>query len=448
MNLPDLARARQVWLTPPRLVVGGVLATALGSAAALFSVGHNPGQLLTAWVLLMQGAVLFFYGVPAAVNDFVEEHRNNTWDMLRLTPLTAAEIVVGRLTASTSYAAYLALCLAPWALFAQTLEGAPSPTRLAAQWAALALTFVGASATGVAAAALAARLQAGRVGNTGLAMGGLGAVTASWTLGMLASSDKIELVFGTVPLGLWLTALLVLWSGWSLAAAARLVDRLLSERPRPAFFPAFLASVWAFLVLWVPGGHTRYAELASAAACLSIPAVLALLSAFTEGEGAEQWRANLRLAKRRRDWTAALPGWAWPWLTVAALAAVTAALRPETSRIALMTACFLARDFLLLGALRTVMRKGVEVAGIALMGALYLLPLFYGLATGEAGAVFLFMFLPTGSQTAGFAANVLPGFLQLVLAGLLFYNGVRRAARTERGQEGLTGAPEGPGLLR
>lgn len=447
MNLPDLARARQVWLTRPRLLAGGVLAAAVGSAAALFNVGDDAGRYLTSWVLVLQGAVLFFYGVPAAVNDFVEEHRNNTWDMLRLTPLTAAEIVVGRLLASTSYAVYLALCLAPWALFAQTLQDAPAPGLLAAQWAALALAFVGAAGTGVAAAALAARIQAGRVGNTGLAMGGLGALAAGWTLGMLASKETVPLVFGAVHAGTWMSALLVLWAGWSVAAASRLVDRLLSERPRPLFFPAFLVTVWAFLLLWAPaGGHTRFAEMASAAACVTVPAVVALLSAFAEGEGEEQWRANLRLAKRRRDWSAALPGWAPAWLTVAALAAVTAALRPDTTRIAVMTVCFLARDFFLLAALRTAFRKGVEVAAMALMGGLYLLPLFYGLAAGDVGS--LFMFLPTVSETAGFAENVLPGVLQAGLAGLLLFEGVRRSARADRTPARVTGDVEGGSLLR
>ena len=115
----------------------------------------------------------------------------------------------------------------------------------------MALTFVATSATGLAAAALAARIQAGRVGMTGLAMGALGSTVCGWTIGTLWQfHDKANLIFGTVPLGLCLLTFTALWAGWGVVAATQLLGRLLSERPRPFVFPAFLTTVWAFTALF------------------------------------------------------------------------------------------------------------------------------------------------------------------------------------------------------
>ena len=427
MNLPDLARARQVWLTPPRLVVGGLLASAVGAFAALMCVGFDTGKLLTVWVLLLQNAILFFYGVPAAVNDFVEEHRNNTWDMLRLTPLTAAEIVLGRLAASTSYAVFLAAALAPWALFAQTMPGAPGFTALAGLWAALALGFVAASATGIAAAGLAVRIQGGQVGSAGLAMGGLGFLASGYTQVLVVSKETVHLIVGPVPAALYFSAALGLWALWSSTAAVRLVGRLLSERQFPWALPAFLATLWGILAIWSPAGRGGEAW---GALCITVPAVVALLSAFAEGEGEEDWRANYRLAERRRSREALVPGWAPAWLTVALLAGLTFAARPEADRIATMVVFFLARDLFLLGSLRASLKRNVEVAAMLVLGSLYILPVMYMGVTENIAS--LYWMVPMEAANAGFLANILPGALQALAAGGLFWGRVRMLRKDEK----------------
>ncbi|TBR18020.1 hypothetical protein EPO15_15675 [bacterium] len=427
MNLPDLRRARQVWLTPPRLVVGGVLATAVGACAALLCVGNDSGQLLTGWILTLQNMVLFFYGVPSAVNDFVEEHQNNTWDMLRLTPLTAAEMVLGRLLASTSYAVFLAAALAPWALFALPLPRAPGLLPLLAQWAAMGLGFAAASATGIAAAALAARIQAGRVGNAGLAMGGLGFIASGYTQVLAVSTGTVPLVVGPVPAFLYFAAALGLWTAWSASAAVRLVGRLLSEPQSRWALPGFLATLWAYLALWVPGGRTAEAW---ECLCITVPAVVTLLASFAEGEGPEEWRTGLRLAAKKRSWRPLVPGWAAPWLTVAGLAGLTLALRPELARIAALVAIFLARDLFVLGTLRVALRKNVEVAGMVVLGSLYILPVLTLASTSNIGA--LYWLVPMQSETAGFLANILPGALQALAAAGLFGWRVRTLGRSEK----------------
>lgn len=430
MNLPDLARARQVWLTNPRLVVGGTLATAVAALLALASIGSDSGRTLTLWILLLQNIVLFFYGVPAAVNDFVEEHRNNTWDMLRLTPLTAAEIVFGRLAASTSYAVFLAAVLAPWALFAQNLQGAPGLLTLAAQWGAMTLGFAATAATGIAAAALAARIQAGRVGNAGLAMGGLGFLASGYTQFMAISNETVPLLFGPVPGFAYFSLALAAGAFWGATAAVRLVGRLLSERQAPWGLPAFMATVWALLALWVPGG--RGAEIWDSL-CITVPAVIAVLAAFAEGEGSEDWRANLRLAERRRSWLPLLPTWAPQLATVALLAALTLVVRPEAARMAGMSVFFLARDLSILGALRLAVRRNVEALAMALLGGGYILPMIYFAATD--GRSSIHWVIPMEAPALGVAANAAPGALQALAAAALLAWAVRRTKKE-------------PGLLR
>lgn len=432
MNLPDLSRARQTTLTTPRLVIGGVLATALGAGAALMSIGPDAGRSLTTWVLLLQSLVLFFYGVPAAVNDFVEEHQNNTWDMLRLTPLTAAEMVVGRLLASTSYAVYLALVIAPWAFFAQGLDTAPGAATLVAQWASMGLGFVAASATGVAAAALASRIQGGKVGNAGLAMGGLGFCIAGYSqvIAVGANPETIRLLIGDVPVVYWAICGLALWAAWGVTAAVRTVGRLLSERPSAATLPLFLTSLWAYLGLWRPGTGSSGPEIAMGAFCVTAPAVVALLASFAEGEDAEEWKAKLRAAQKGGAWSPLVPGWASAWLTVTLLAAVTAVARPEAARICVLVSAFLARDLMLMAGLRAALKKNVEVAGAVLLGCLYILPVIYLTAAGNSGA--LYWLVPMEAAKAGFLANVLPGAAQALAALALLWGRVRNLRREDR----------------
>lgn len=415
MNLPDLIRARRAWLTPQRLVAGGVMTTAVGAVAALTSVGAQAGELLTGWVLLLQTLILFFYGVPAAVNDFVEEHRNNTWDMLRLTPLTAAEIVAGRLAASTSYAVYLAATLAPWALFAQTLQSSPGYLGLAVQWTALSLGFAATASLGIAAAAFSSRVEGGRMGNSGMAIGGLGCLITGYALGMFHSRSTVNLLVGTVPVYAALGGVLALAAFWGSVAAVRTVGRLLSERQTPWAVPAFMASLWGALALWVPPG--RGAEVFDTL-CITAPALVALLASVAEGEDREDWKAKFRSALRRGDAAALAPAWATAWGTLVLLAGLTFALKPDASRVAAMVVCFLARDLFLIGTLRTFFKRNVETASMALLGGLYILPVMYGFATDSASS--LYWAVPMEAAKTGFLANVLPAFLHAAAAGTIF----------------------------
>lgn len=432
MNLPDLLRARRTWLTPARLIIGGILGTALGAGAALLSVGPDAGRSLTVWVLLLQSVVLFFYGVPAAVNDFVEEHRNNTWDMLRLTPLTAAELVLGRILASTSYAVYLAAVVAPWAVFAQGLDSAPGYLTLFALWAALLLGFVAASTTGVAAAALAARLQGGKVGNTGLAMGGLTFLVSGsvQTLAFSTRDETVTLIVGSVPMYLWATLGLGLWAAWAWAASVRMVGRLLSERQTEWALPAFLVTLWAYLGLWLPKTGASGPDFALGTVCLTAPAVVALMASLAEGEDAEDWKTKLRAAAKRRSLGPLVPGWGAAWLTVAALAGLTAAARPETTRIAILVSVFLARDLMLLSTLRAFMKRNFETAAVAVLGSVYILPVIYLTAVRDLGA--LYYLVPMESDKVGALANIMPGAAQALAAAILFWGMVRRLRRDDR----------------
>lgn len=352
--------------------------------------------------------------------------------MLRLTPLTAFEMVVGRLLASTAYAVYLAVVLAPWAFFAQGLDMAPGTATLLAQWASMVLGFVAASATGVAAAALAARIQGGKVGNAGLAMGGLGFCIAGYSqvIAVGARPETIRLLIGDVPAVYWAICGLGLWAAWGVTAAVRTVGRLLSERQSSTTLPLFLASLWAYLGMWLPGTGSSGPELAMSAFCVTAPAVVALLASFAEGEDAEEWKAKLRAAEKRGSLSPLVPGWATPLLTVTLLAALTAAARPEAARICVLVSAFLARDLMLMAGLRAGLKKNVEVVGAVVLGCLYILPIVYLTAVGNSGA--LYWLVPMESTKVGSLANVLPGAAQALAALALFWGRVRTLRREDR----------------
>ncbi|MBI2362467.1 MAG: hypothetical protein HYV15_03680, partial [Elusimicrobia bacterium] len=174
MNLPELRRARKEWLTRPRLLLGAMGSVGLAWLLSANASSHNPGSEITWEILIIQHLILFFYGISSLINDFIDEHRRNSWDLLALTPLSASEVVFGKLAASTSYAVYLALVLAPWALWAQMLPGAKGFAHLFLQWAWLGTTFLASAFLSLAAAAATARLQGGKLGIGGAALGALG----------------------------------------------------------------------------------------------------------------------------------------------------------------------------------------------------------------------------------------------------------------------------------
>jgi hypothetical protein len=255
-------------------------------------------------------------------------------------------------------------------------------------------------------------------------MGGLGFIAAGYTQVLATSLESVTLAVGTVPGFLYFLLALGLWAAWGSVGAVRTVGRLLSERQKPWALPAFLATVWGYLALWEPAGRSPEAW---STLCITLPAVLSLLSSFAEGEGPEEWRTNFRLAGRERSLAPLLPGWAAPLSTVALLAGLTFAHRPEAGRIAAMAVFFLARDLCLLAALRVALRRNVEVAAAVLLGGLYILPVLYMGADGRIDS--LFWLVPMEAARLSGLANVVPGALQAAVAASVLWLSVRKARR-------------------
>lgn len=408
---------RTAWLTRPRLVIGAVAATAVAAGAAMYTGPYRPGRDLHTWILVLQGLVLFFYGIPALVADFTEEHQRNTWDLLRLTPLEADEIVLGKLLASTSYAVFLAAVLAPWALVSETLSGAPGFAALGLSWAWMAMSFVGTALTSVAAAAVAARLQGGRLGVAGLALGGLGFFAASLGWTTVQEGSTVALLGAELPAAAWLLVTGALWVFWGAVGAVRQLGRLLSERRLPWALPVFLLTLWVYLNAVIPH-NARWQFLDVGSVSVTFPALAALLAALV---GREDFRKR------------SLPDWVPAWATVAGLCVLTAFLRPSTARIAFMVPLFLGRDLLLLARLRMSRLRSPETAAFALLGLLYLAPLCYLLATTSVAG--MFWFLPVEVEDVRALANIGPAALHAAVAGALFWSGLG-GLRARLGLEG------------
>ncbi len=416
MNLPDLRRIRAVWLTDTRLVIGAVAATAAGAAAAASAGHYNPGRDMHGWVLVMQSAALFLYGIPALLSDFSEEHQKNTWDLLRLTPLEASEIVLSKTLASTSFAVFLAAVLAPWAFFAQGLHGAPGILALGLSWVWMAVSFAGTALTAVAAAAVAARLQGGRFGVAGLALGGLGCLVSCLGWASIQEGGSTVSIFGhALPSAWWLLATGCLWVFWGAVGAVRQVGRLLSERPAPLALPAFLATLWVYLNAVLPG-RNRIEFIAAGTMCITFPALAALLAAMTEGGVPERSRPRVQ-------------PWAASWATVAVLSGLTALLQPADRRVAVMVPLFLARDLFLLARLRLSRVRNPEAVAFALLGALYLVPIGFVLFTQDVSR--MYWFLPMEAPDTGLTTNVAPALLNVAAAAALFWSGLKARSRAQ-----------------
>ncbi|MBI5596413.1 MAG: hypothetical protein HY928_10030 [Elusimicrobia bacterium] len=407
MNLPELRRARKEWLTNPRLLIGTIGASAVLAVFAGNLGKYNAGSQLTGSVIYCQFVVLFFYGIPCLVADFVEEHQKKTWDLLALTPLSASEIVLGKLVAATSYAVFLAAVMAPWALYAQSLPGAGGVLNLTLNWAWMGVAFVGTAFLSLAAAAATARLQEGRIGIGGLALGGLGFLGALFGQTVVGTSRNPQVLGPALLLcsGLW-------WTAWAAVAALRQVGRLLSERPASWVFPGFLAALWTYALLFAPLFAVTKLSI-GLYVCATVPAVAALMGALLDRDTPSD--------------AGRVPSWAWSLLTVAGLCAATGLMVPDARRIALMAPLFLTRDLLLLARIRRSRVKNAETVAIGLIGLLYLAPAAYFAAARD--GVGLHWVVPMVDPAMGWASNCLPALAHALGAALLFRSGGKKSLK-------------------
>jgi hypothetical protein len=249
---------RNVWLelTPQRLglMTGGL---ALAFLAAALPGGLEEGALsVSRWLYLV---IVVVFGTRSAALAVVGEIRDRTWDSQRLSSLTPAQMMWGKLLGSTIYAWYGGvLCLAV-IFVGMTIARGPYVGAIEAAYYLVIGAIAQAAAFLASLIAIQRRQQTARLGAfayqlTGIAAAALVALVWSYAdpVAVLQANRRIDVVlwwgreFDALP---FLLVSLGIFAGWILLACYREMRIELQLKNGPFVWLAFLA----FIALYVAG---------------------------------------------------------------------------------------------------------------------------------------------------------------------------------------------------
>src|SRR5262249_2263466 len=128
LDNPELARHVRADLRPARTTSTGLVVLLLCGLVALWcwtarDVVEDAARLTYAWLLGAQFVVLGFWCASAGGQAITRERELRTWDFVRTTRLTPAELLVGKLLGAPILAYYALACSLPVALGAGLLAG-------------------------------------------------------------------------------------------------------------------------------------------------------------------------------------------------------------------------------------------------------------------------------------------------------------------------------------
>lgn len=375
---PELQRCLWQELTATRLVVvPSALAVVLGA-------GHLAGvDALTQWALYAMVFLLVLWGSRLAADSYVDEVVQGTWDVQRLSVVSPASMVVGKLAGGAVVAWYGAACCL---LALPLLPGPVSALALVHILLAGVMAQAGALASAIAAQRFRPGTRRGATSSAQL-VGVLAAVPVlagdGWGLGWGGlDQGNVHWWALSLPATAFVLAQDVLFTGWMIGALAQMVRREfgLAVTPTPwlAFVLFTMIDAVGFLVL--PG--------------LAPPPALAIGVAALAGAACSYGAAlatPVRGDDLRRWWRGAGRGrWALtpPWLVSAglsaALALLCAALADGSDRArALVLLALFTRDLALIAVIRLL---GGRRASLGLCVAALVLYWLWPTALGGDGA--------------------------------------------------------------
>jgi len=287
---PELQR--QLWLefsvtrlfAMPAVLALVFVAIALGGAGALASAALG-GFLLLAWA----------YGARLASASLHDELTEGTWDAQRLSSLTPWQLTFGKLAGGTAFAWYGGLlCLGVWWM-AESAQGRPLPL-------VRTLTMV-AGAVAIQATSLALALASAR----GFTPGGKRSGGAWWVLLLLllpwygvlsgGAEGRAPIVWWGIawPSAPFVATMALVFAGWAVLGAWRMMAAALQVPLRPVAWLAFLVWLAVFSGGWVEFGSAPW-RIASLLAVIASTAAYATL--FLEPPRID---AAQRLAARWRE---------------------------------------------------------------------------------------------------------------------------------------------------
>lgn len=285
---PELRR--QFWLefSPARLIGMPAVLGLVFAAIALASAGVLPGAAQAAFAVLV-----WAYGARLASAALLDEVTEATWDAQRLSSLTPWQLTWGKLLGGTAYAWYGgAFCLAVWWGASMAL-GRGLPLRLGFTAIVVGL--------GLQAVSLILALNAAQRGAAGARRGGAWWVVLLFALPWLGSqpfqgADGVLVWWGVpVPKSAFFTAMAVVFTGWAVLGAQRMMAAALQVPLRPLAWLGFL--VWlAFFAAGFEAPGSAPWRLAVALTLVGSTAAYATL--FFEPPRLDLWQ---RLAARWRE---------------------------------------------------------------------------------------------------------------------------------------------------
>ena len=366
---PELRRNFWLELTPQRVIVAPIVLLLLFTLGWLVD-GHRLGHAsaVEALVLFLLTAVI--WGARLTTQSLTDEFAQGTWDAQRGSGLSAWHLVSGKIFGGASFAWFAGLLCVPIYLLVEIprLGLAAAFEVVAGAITAAALVQATALLLALAAWRKSARQRASRSGRS-----------IAWLIVIVLLAHGFtplrELAFGEPRALQWygtqwssrgfVLVSALLFCGWALLGATRLMRAELQLRDRPAAWVAFVLFVAVYLGGWI-GRRTLLVEslgdlrLTPELARVGLTALLAALATYvTLFYERKDWTALHRLGRQlHKPLTAArdTPLWLASLLLTLVTAATTAALAvvelPTVDKLAMIAGtanvlCFVLRDVLL-----------------------------------------------------------------------------------------------------
>lgn len=431
LALPEIRRRWDAECTPARLGIGVVTAFVVGASVFSLTLQLGADKFDCYWVCLHAAMILLLgYGTIRVAGSVGEERRQGTWDLMRLTPLSALEISLGKFLGAPLYAMILAAALVPWlALSAHGSPEAGSVHGLPVLVEFACMTF-GAWSLALMVSALADE----RLGNnegTRFVLMILIIPLVSMTLSRVTRNVYVR---GEPPMVQLQTFAYYGWtvSSWAFDSLSWLAFgawafeaarwRIAVDKLEPLASWRISAFI-LFLVAYFLGLPSIGIQ-----TVIVFPYIAFLLSSLAEPWTAGQWR--LWLSKSDVDRLTQAPVWMRGAATFA-LAAAAFSFIPynpadpsgvAARRFPLLLCFFALRDIFFLQWCRLKVRKSPEIVAVVYIALAYGLP---AMITGVSRAgEFNFLFSAMTKNDLGFFLNVLPGLAQAALAACVLARAV------------------------
>ena len=369
---PEIDRYWSTEMKPARLTVGAT--TALGIGFCLFAAAHagsDPGSALFWSSFGLQSLILLGYGTSRTTGCIMTERADRTWDLQRLTPMSSAEFVGGKLFGAPLFAYFLALCLLPWTLIGAGMARTGEAGNLFWCYALLSSAAFLSLSAGLMVSAYADKAVLGGSPATAAAlMGFMGLQAATFFISAIRKSEVLTYFGAAVNLKTMALLSMTAFGFWTLAAARWRIGKDLLEGRRYWRLPAFLG----FLTVYQLGFNQSAPALA-----LALPCFFCYFVAVLNSETLEHWK-RWSLAEGM-DWWNEMPGWisaSGSCLILAAAVALGARSPAESGlpdvRYPFSQLCFILRDVAFLQWCRFTRSRRPEIMAIVFIALAYMLP--------------------------------------------------------------------------